>query len=489
MDNLQRLINRWSRGVHWSLYILKVEQPEFTFICQLFFRVQKVTVDNYGSDFSRLLKNWLTAQMTSTCIPKVALYPGWITDFKKECFKFQDQYPDLGGLIETALAIISESQQKEPLLMVALEHLFLDTKLDEAVFAVRYGHGLQAVHEGLSTSDLSDFVDVRLWRDLKEEGSDSPIIIGGPIFWHQSQIRIPPSSRIIVIQPAIFQAEYRPRDPFETPTGKSFAMNGIGPASIETAEVKLDNSTESLKSCSQWQQKPLGDLVVDQTIASPDHIPDAHSESSAAIRIFTSDGVRELEIGSRNWFLVSPSELRPIEVSSSDDITPGWFLVVREVHAGIDLSSDWEKEMDCWKQPLRREMQVRPAITVGRFKKAGGKRSHRLWEWSGNHLVIPQDDSDFIALLVCAGITAPSDQSRIIRCAREAHNYARQSGRELAAMEHEELKSYISKETLEISPAKPVFEVALDNGSVYRFISITGVDSQTVFYPRSTQTS
>jgi hypothetical protein len=487
MNDLQDLITRWSNGIDWSLGLLELNQPDFRLLRKILRETGNTVLEGQGDEFNNLLRSFLTAQMTVPCKPRQALHDSWMEDFKREGVRFSVSYPQHHAQIQQATEICEVLYDEDSLLVSGLEHICLEKGLENAVFAVRYGFSLEAVTRGLRESGLSDFLTVQLWRDLRRYGVNSPLVLGGPLIWHATELRIPPAANIIVVQPSGFPDSFNPSDPFAVPTGNnlSFAAGSLGPTAIVTDKISLKPVATATNTSDLTEHEfDLSENKADSFKHSPSHhaAPNTHQDLAGAIRLRFIDGTETIPTHSRYLFMISNNSLENREVLSSDCISPGWYLVSRSDISQSKLRNKFltgQPKINSCREWWRKEMRT-PAIAEAKFRNAGGVRAHRLSAWTGDDMVFPSADADFRAFLSCAHIADVDEQNRIIRVIRKADNSARQHGRERAAGEFEELQHFIERESFQDFGIQPTFSIQLNPSSTYQFSLIQSVDPHLV---------
>ncbi|WP_088826034.1 hypothetical protein [Marinobacter sp. es.048] len=490
MDHTKALLERWHNGIEWSLLIVEVTQTEFQWLRHSLALFERDQVEDYGDNFLRMLKNFLVSQMAAPCNPQATLHDGWEIEFDREAKEFSQQYKQHQNRVVLVKRLCAAMFDKPSLLMLALERLFLEDVLKPSVYSLRFGVRENSIVSSVESAGLSEFIDIRLWRDLKKSGSEKAVIFGGPISWHAEHLRVPPSKKVVIVQPSKLRKTFHIKDVFEIGPGVSFAIRNPAPSKIIGHEVAVPSVSPVSLLHELATEQVTGEIVgVSSIEETPGKRHGLRSENAEyAIRLRTQDGPEALELGTRHWFLSYKRGLEKIQVDSQDDIPTSGHLVVRNVPVSAELDRTWESEMNAWRTWLKTNMALNPERTRSQFLRAGGQLSHRLDDWARDELVIPQSDSDFEALLICAGVEPVEERRRRIRLARDSHSEARKIGREMSANEHQNLaaifkdSSNLPSEHRESSS----FSFRLNNGSSYRFKKILNVDLDLVIQNKQT---
>ena len=366
----------------------------------------------------------------------------------------------------TELRMIMEELEQHPVTLVqaALERFFMeDAFKGEQLwagraphsFGVRFSSAREQIDASLQATGLTEFCASYSWKDLIRNGIETPLILAGPVKWHQAILRVPPAKRLIIIQPDWHSGSFSQSDLFQTPTGRSIGMGADA--------VRVDEEIVSLTVWDQptpeWVQQTDEEEVSDEQTLEPPNAqseatPDDNVSTTHKIKVFLKGGWRVLDAGRLRVIIDQHKNVKVERIRSAEDLSVGSSFALWEEVSGDDINLDegapegWQKQMENWKQPLRK-LRSQPYLLEKRLRELGAGSSAtdlniKNWMQPSNIRVnAPRDlENDFRAVLRYAQI--PAERHRYyMNLVSRVRNIHRESGRDAATNRFESAVAHL----------------------------------------------
>ncbi|GHC28379.1 hypothetical protein [Aidingimonas halophila] len=460
----------WKDDSPTRLTIVKVNHPVYLRLERCYFGLKRIMgqePDEVVEEFIQTIREVLTIGYTQPLRDWTSTMGVDLPRLYQSIEDISQGYPDAAGSL-SELRLLIEELERSPVTLVqaALEKFFLDGYLDRAglkveqapfSFGVRFSKATPQIESSLTETELTTYCKSCSWKSLIREGSSVPLILGGPLKWHQPILRVPPAKRLVIIQPGWHAASLSQVDLFQTPTGRSI---GMGAEAVRVDEEAVSLTVWEAPS-SGWSQQPREEENSDETLEPPNHRSQTESGTSVSsthkIKVLFKAGWRALDTGLQRVIIDQNKNVRIERIQSAEELSVGSSLALWEDGAENDIDLDegapegWQKEMENWKKPLRK-LQSQPYILERRLRELGAGSSAnetniKNWmEPSDIRVNAPRDlENDFRAVLRYAQI--PEGCHRyymdLVSRVRTAH---RESGRDAVASRFETAVSDLESE-------------------------------------------
>lgn len=447
----------WRDDSPSRLTLVNVEHTVYRRLERCYFRLKRLMGQDPDEEFESLIqtvREVLAIGYTQPLRDWTSSMGVDLPDLFRSIKALSQGYPDATSSF-TELRMLVEELEQHPVTMVqaALERLLLEdvfsgaqVKADGAPFSfgVRFSSAKEQIDTSLKATGLAEFCVSYSWKDLIRKGSKAPLVLAGPLKWHQPILRVPPAKRLIIIQPDWHSASLSQSDLFQTPTARSIGMGADA--------VRLDEETVSLtvwdEPTPEWgQQTGEEEASGEQTLEPPNDqseaAPDNNVSSTHKIKVLFKGGWRVLDAGRPRVVIDQNKNVTVERIRSAEDLSVGSSLVLWEEGAASDTDLDegapegWQKEMENWKQPLRK-LRSQPYLLERGLRELGAGSSaseHNIKNWmepSDIRVNAPRDlENDFRAVLLYAQI--PEERHRYyMDLVRRVRNLHRESGRDAA---------------------------------------------------------
>lgn len=447
----------WSDDSLSRLTVVNVSHTVYFRLERCYFRLKKMTGQDRDEDAEELvqtIREILTIGYTQPLRDWTSTMGVDLPRLHRSIKDMSQGYPDASECL-SELRMLIEELEKAPVTLVqaALERLFLDGNLEgyglkvgqaPLSFGVRFSSATPQIESSLRETDLAKYCESCNWRDLIREGCSAPLILAGPLKWHQPILRVPPAKRLIIIQPDWHAASLSQDDLFRTPTGKSI---GLGADAVRIDEEVVSLSVWEEPS-SGWLKQPreVEESSGEEALEPPNFQaePGNSASSTHKIKVRFKSGWCVLDAGRQRVIIDENNNIRTERVQSAEELSVGSSLALWEEESANDIDLDegapegWQQEMEKWKKPLRK-LHSQPYLLERRLRELGaGSSANELniknWmEKSDVRVNAPRDlQNDFRAVLRYAQI--PEERHRYyMDLVSRVRNVHRESGRDAAS--------------------------------------------------------